>query len=191
MLVAFGGTYREEAGHLKQSYEHIAHDAWRMGRPEEFSARRQRARPMPVVLDRGASPPLHLLLGLLCPRMEAPFAARILARANIKARPGDMRSLQVGHPQGTSQAKACAGRHSPGAHEALGILDKNLWDADHILPVTEGGGECDLDNIRTLCLRCHRVVTAQLRERIRRAKVAAMFGAEAAGTRLRQELNAP
>ncbi len=50
---------------------------------------------------------------------------------------------------------------------------KSLWDADHILPVAEGGGECDLDNIRTLCLRCHRRVTAHLRERIRRAKVAA------------------
>ena len=55
---------------------------------------------------------------------------------------------------------------------------KSLWDADHILPVAEGGGECDLNNIRTLCLRCHRVVTAQLRERIRRAKVAAMLAAE-------------
>jgi hypothetical protein len=58
-------------------------------------------------------------------------------------------------------------------------MRKSLWDADHILPVTEGGGECDLDNIRTLCLRCHRSVTAQLRERIRRAKVAAMLAAEA------------
>jgi 5-methylcytosine-specific restriction enzyme A len=57
-------------------------------------------------------------------------------------------------------------------------MRKSLWDADHILPVTEGGGECDLDNIRTLCLRCHRTVTAQLRERIRRAKVAAMLAAE-------------
>ncbi len=55
---------------------------------------------------------------------------------------------------------------------------KSLWDADHILPVAEGGGECDLDNIRTLCLLCHSTVTAQLRERIRRAKVAAMLAAE-------------
>jgi 5-methylcytosine-specific restriction endonuclease McrA len=63
-------------------------------------------------------------------------------------------------------------------------IRKSLWDADHILPVTEGGGECDLDNIRTLCLRCHRSVTLQLRERIRRAKVAAILAAEAkqAGT---------
>src|SRR5206468_10581153 len=44
---------------------------------------------------------------------------------------------------------------------------KSLWDADHILPVAEGGGECDLDNIRTLCLRCHRHATKALRERLR------------------------
>jgi 5-methylcytosine-specific restriction endonuclease McrA len=52
-------------------------------------------------------------------------------------------------------------------------MRKSLWDADHILPVAEGGGECDVDNIRTLCLRCHRLVTMQLRERIRRAKLTA------------------
>ncbi len=42
---------------------------------------------------------------------------------------------------------------------------RTLWDADHIVPVVEGGGECDLSNIRTLCLRCHREVTAELRKR--------------------------
>jgi hypothetical protein len=44
---------------------------------------------------------------------------------------------------------------------------KSLWDADHIVPVVEGGGECDLSNIRTLCLRCHRQVTQQLRQRLK------------------------
>jgi len=44
---------------------------------------------------------------------------------------------------------------------------RTLWDADHIVPVVEGGGECDLSNIRTLCLRCHRDATAALRERRR------------------------
>jgi 5-methylcytosine-specific restriction enzyme A len=43
---------------------------------------------------------------------------------------------------------------------------KSLWDADHIVPVVEGGGECDLQNIRTLCLKCHRTVTAELRARL-------------------------
>jgi 5-methylcytosine-specific restriction protein A len=44
---------------------------------------------------------------------------------------------------------------------------KSLWDADHIVPVVEGGGECDLENIRTLCLKCHRAATAELRNRRR------------------------
>jgi 5-methylcytosine-specific restriction endonuclease McrA len=43
---------------------------------------------------------------------------------------------------------------------------KSLWDADHIVPVAEGGGECDLSNMRTLCLKCHRQATAELRERL-------------------------
>lgn len=46
---------------------------------------------------------------------------------------------------------------------------KSLWDADHILPVVEGGGECDLENIRTLCLICHGRATAELRDRRRRS----------------------
>jgi 5-methylcytosine-specific restriction enzyme A len=44
---------------------------------------------------------------------------------------------------------------------------RSLWDADHILPVAEGGGQCDLDNLRTLCLPCHRAATARLRERLK------------------------
>lgn len=45
---------------------------------------------------------------------------------------------------------------------------KSLWDADHILPVCEGGGECDLQNIRTLCVACHNDVTYALRLRLRK-----------------------
>ena len=45
------------------------------------------------------------------------------------------------------------------------ISRKTLWDADHIVPVVEGGGECDLDNLRTLCLVCHRQQTLDLRRR--------------------------
>jgi 5-methylcytosine-specific restriction enzyme A len=50
---------------------------------------------------------------------------------------------------------------------------RTLWDADHILPVAEGGGECDLDNLRTLCLRCHRTATQLLHKRRRAAKAVA------------------
>lgn len=52
-----------------------------------------------------------------------------------------------------------------------------LWDMDHIVPVVEGGGECGLDNLRTLCPPCHKRVTAELAarraERRRAAKRAA------------------
>ena len=34
-----------------------------------------------------------------------------------------------------------------------------LWDADHIIRVDSGGGCCGLDNLRTLCLACHKSVT--------------------------------
>ncbi len=37
---------------------------------------------------------------------------------------------------------------------------RHLWDADHIVPVARGGGECGLDNLRTLCLKCHRAITS-------------------------------
>ncbi|TYI35645.1 hypothetical protein ES332_A03G090200v1 [Gossypium tomentosum] len=36
----------------------------------------------------------------------------------------------------------------------------NAWHADHIVPVYRGGGECRLENMRTLCVACHAVVTA-------------------------------
>ena len=45
---------------------------------------------------------------------------------------------------------------------------RSLWEADHIVPVVEGGGECDLSNLRTLCLRCHRMATLGLH--LRRAE---------------------
>lgn len=43
---------------------------------------------------------------------------------------------------------------------------RTFWDADHIVPVAEGGGECDLSNLRTLCWRCHKRETARLRRRL-------------------------
>jgi len=36
-----------------------------------------------------------------------------------------------------------------------------FWDMDHILPVVHGGGQCGMDNLTTLCVRCHRDKTAK------------------------------
>ena len=49
---------------------------------------------------------------------------------------------------------------------------RSLWDADHIVAIAEGGGQCDLDNLRTLCLLCHREETARLRARLQAQKEA-------------------
>jgi hypothetical protein len=42
---------------------------------------------------------------------------------------------------------------------------RSFWEADHIVPVSEGGGCCGLDGYRTLCRRCHNVETAELARR--------------------------
>lgn len=36
-----------------------------------------------------------------------------------------------------------------------------LWDADHIISVKKGGGQCGLENLRTLCIKCHKNVTKE------------------------------
>ena len=43
------------------------------------------------------------------------------------------------------------------------------WDADHVIPLSEGG-DFGLDNIRTLCLPCHKHETSKLLEHQRARK---------------------
>lgn len=52
-----------------------------------------------------------------------------------------------------------------------GRSDSDWWDADHITPVIEGGGECGLDNYRTLCIPCHRKVTKELHGRLKQKRL--------------------
>lgn len=47
---------------------------------------------------------------------------------------------------------------------------RSLWQMDHRVPVAEGGGACGLDNLRTLCIWCHKKETARLRKRLSRKK---------------------
>nr|XP_043638616.1 DNA annealing helicase and endonuclease ZRANB3 [Erigeron canadensis] len=59
-------------------------------------------------------------------------------------------------------------KEAPKLAACQNLLDKlisdptegNAWHADHIVPVYRGGGECRLENMRTLCVACHAEVTA-------------------------------
>ena len=53
----------------------------------------------------------------------------------------------------------------------------DLWQADHIIPVIEGGGECTLKNLRTLCTACHKVETAALARRRAESRNMPLFAA--------------
>lgn len=53
------------------------------------------------------------------------------------------------------------------AHCGIQHGRKGPWQADHIVPVVEGGGLCGLENLRTLCTGCHKTVTAELRTRLK------------------------
>ena len=44
------------------------------------------------------------------------------------------------------------------------------WEADHIVPVADGGGECGLENYRLLCRPCHVSVTLSWRAARSRAQ---------------------
>lgn len=52
----------------------------------------------------------------------------------------------------------------------FGLNITALWEADHIVPVVEGGGACGLDNYRTLCTPCHKSETAALAARLAEAR---------------------
>lgn len=45
-------------------------------------------------------------------------------------------------------------------------LRVTLWEMDHVIPVAEGGGACGLDNLRTLCVWCHKDETRALFKRL-------------------------
>lgn len=60
-------------------------------------------------------------------------------------------------------------------------VGRSLWEADHSKPVADGGGLCELSDYRTLCVPCHKSVTAhsaKLRARRRREINRSMIGTQ-------------
>jgi 5-methylcytosine-specific restriction protein A len=64
-------------------------------------------------------------------------------------------------PRGSSQVLWLGARNLP-----VELLMRRRWfDVDHVVPVVEGGGSCGLENLRTLCVPCHKRETAKLAAR--------------------------
>lgn len=49
-------------------------------------------------------------------------------------------------------------------------LPGHLWHADHIVPVSHGGGECTVDNLQTLCVACHQLKTQEDMKRLKKRR---------------------
>jgi 5-methylcytosine-specific restriction protein A len=83
--------------------------------------------------------------------------------------------LRKDHPSRYEELKELADRYKK---EGWNVgLSRRWWDVDHIVPVVEGGGPNDwpkdqdyLDNLRTLCVPCHKKETAKLRKRLKKNK---------------------
>jgi 5-methylcytosine-specific restriction endonuclease McrA len=74
----------------------------------------------------------------------------------------------------THRMGAVLGRHHGRALTLLGRLwdvrlplGARLWEADHRLPIAEGGSD-EFENLRTLCRKCHTLETAALKARLAR-----------------------
>ncbi len=125
-------------------------------------------------------------LEILAPRRRSFCSDYCVHQWRLRSDPGYVRDQVFARDRGIcalcatdTVAAYAALKRSRGAvrAEALamwGLKDvsarRTLWDADHIRPVAEGGGQCDLENLRTLCLPCHREVTADLRRRLRKSE---------------------
>ena len=63
---------------------------------------------------------------------------------------------RVRRQQHRDEVKAFKEKHGIPRHRS------RFWDIDHIVPVVQGGGSVGPEGLRTLCLKCHRQVTAEL-----------------------------
>lgn len=79
------------------------------------------------------------------------------------------RLFEEGGPRWREKLNELAAELTPNAQlERALTIGYSLWEADHIVPKAEGGAYTGLENLRTLCKRCHGRVTGELRKRLHR-----------------------
>lgn len=96
------------------------------------------------------------------------------------------------HPAERLNALINANWNLPKTSKSLERLLNNpkegdFWQADHIVPVAEGGGNCELDNLQTLCVPCHQTETEKLRSRLKLTGGALSQKSDEDGTELHRQ----
>lgn len=120
--------------------------------------------------DRGVCAGCGLDTDLLMSEINAairPLQAKVYARIETPA------NREKAFADTNQATKAFLKRHVWLAERLPNLLgqsrwatDRSLWEADHIVAISEGGDPFDLNNLRTLCVPCHKSETAKLRARL-------------------------
>ncbi|MBA3707518.1 MAG: HNH endonuclease [Planctomycetes bacterium] len=105
-------------------------------------------------------------------RLDCGLLDRIIARLRYGARgvPADAVDEWTGH-------RVEQPVDEEGEQTALWLIDQlglgrrkqpcSLWQADHRIAFSDGGADCGLGNLRTLCIACHRLQTRELHRRVK------------------------
>lgn len=124
----------------------------------------------PKELKRGpGGRPLCRECGTEVPKGRRSFCSKeCVDRWRVRTDPGYARLLVFRRDKGI--CAQCGTDTMEGLKRPRARGTGHLWQADHIVPVVEGGGECSIENLRTLCTACHQRETNELRARLSEAR---------------------
>ena len=128
----------------------------------EARSKRGRGADLPLVPWSGEASAPHVLRRRVRARVEDPQQSVVSAASGEEARQGDLPAVWRRCRQGAPRVDAieASGRRPCRATSWRAARPK--WEADHIVPVADGGGECGFENYRLLCRPCHVSVTLAL-----------------------------
>lgn len=112
-----------------------------------------------------------------CKVCETPLKGRQQAYCSkecwVRNTPGLMRRAVERRDKGICAGCGCQCRirwMSRKTYTEQQLKDMPRWQADHIVPVVEGGGLCGIENYRTLCTLCHKKATRELVKRLKESR---------------------
>src|SRR5450759_254868 len=95
--------------------------------------------------------------------MEGPQQSLVCPPGRQEARQGDLPAVRPQRGAGAPRVDPLEAPVTDRPARRRWRIARPRWEADHIIPVADGGGECGLDNYRVLCRPCHVRVTVAWR----------------------------